>query len=122
MKKCILLLLGAVLYTIVSYAQTSLSSHFSTNTTLTVANSPYLVTTSLNVNSGVTLTVENGVVIKFASGTYLQVFGTLNAKGVTFTANSSTPQKDSGMAFMFHMNGAEKQAMLHLIVVLSNMR
>jgi hypothetical protein len=90
MKKYILLLLGVILFTFGSYAQTNLSSHFSVNTTLTVANSPYLVTTSLNVNAGVTLTVEDGVEIRFNSGVYLQVFGTLNAKGTKFTANGST--------------------------------
>jgi len=90
MKTFTLLFICAALFTFGSFAQTNLSSSFATNTTLTVANSPYLVTTSINVNDGVTVTIEKGVEIRFNSGVYLQVFGTLNAKGVKFTANAST--------------------------------
>jgi hypothetical protein len=90
MKKCILLLLGAVLFMFGSFAQTNITGSFTVNTTLTIANSPYIVVNSVNVNEGVTLTVEKDVVIKFNSGRYLQVLGTMNAKGATFTANSST--------------------------------
>lgn len=90
MKKCVLLFIGAIFSITGSFAQTNLSSHFSVNTTLTAANSPYVVTTNLNVNEGVTLTIEKGVEIRFNGGTYLHVLGTLNAKGVRFTANSST--------------------------------
>lgn len=93
MKKCILLLIGAVLFMFGSYAQTNLSSHFTVNTTLTEANSPYLVTTALNINAGVTVTVEKNVVIKFNGGTYLRAYGTLNAKGTMFTSVSATPTK-----------------------------
>ncbi len=90
MKKCILLFIGVILFTIGSNAQTTIGSNFTVNTTLTVANSPYVVTNNININDGVTVTVEKNVVIKFNSGRYLQVIGTLNAKGVTFTANAST--------------------------------
>jgi len=90
MKKCILLFIGAILLSIGSVAQTTIGSNFTVNTTLTVANSPYVVTNNININDGVTVTVEKDVVIKFNSGRYLQVFGTLNAKGATFTANGST--------------------------------
>jgi hypothetical protein len=44
----------------------------------------------MDVSTGVTVTVEKDVEIRFNSGRYLQVFGTLNAKGATFTANGST--------------------------------
>jgi len=90
MKKFILLSLCAIFLAIGSFAQTNISSSFSVNTTLTVANSPYVIINSLDVNAGVTLTIEKGVEVRFNSGRYLQVFGTLNAKGVKFTANSST--------------------------------
>ena len=90
MKKFILLSLCAFQLAIGSYAQTNISSSFAVNTTLTVANSPYLITTSININDGVTVTIEKGVEIRFNSNAYLQVFGTLNAKGVNFTANAST--------------------------------
>jgi len=90
MKKCILLLLGAILIMFGSFAQTNITGSFTVNTTLTKVNSPYIVVNSVNVNEGVILTVEKDVVIKFNSGRYLQVIGTMNAKGATFTANAST--------------------------------
>ena len=90
MKKCILLFVGAILFTIGSYAQTNITGSFTANTTLTEANSPYTIVNSVDINAGVTVTIEKNVIIKFNSGRYLQVFGTLNAKGVLFTANSST--------------------------------
>jgi len=91
MKKCILLIIGAFLFSIGSYAQTSLpSNYFTVNRTLTLADSPYLITANMDVSAGVTVTVEKDVVIQFNSGRYLQVFGTLNAKGAKFTANGST--------------------------------
>ncbi|MDP2337483.1 MAG: right-handed parallel beta-helix repeat-containing protein, partial [Bacteroidota bacterium] len=93
MKKCILLFIGAILFSIGSFAQTNLSSNFTVNTTLTVANSPYTVTNNVNINDGVTVTVEKDVEIRFNSGRYLQVIGTLNAKGATFTSSSATPAK-----------------------------
>jgi len=90
MKKCIILFLGAMLFAVGSFAQTNISSSFAVNTTLTIANSPYLITNSIDLNPGVTVTIEKGVEVRFNSGVYLQVFGTLNAKGVKFTANGST--------------------------------
>ncbi len=94
MKKFILLLFSAVLFICGSYAQTSLpSNYFTVNRTLTLAESPYVVPNSMDISAGVTVTIEKGVVIKFNSGRYFQVFGTLNAKGATFTANSDSPSK-----------------------------
>ena len=90
MKKFILSLIGAALFSLGVFAQTNLSSSFSSNTTLTVANSPYLITNSIEINPDVTVTIEKGVEIRFNSGTYLHVKGTLNAKGTKFTANNST--------------------------------
>lgn len=52
------------------------------NTTWVIENSPYNITTPLLVNSGITLTIEAGVVV-YLSDTYLQVDGTLVARGTT---------------------------------------
>jgi hypothetical protein len=90
MKKCYLLFIGALLCTIGVYAQTNISSNFDANATLTVANSPYIVTNYVTINPGITVTVETGVEIRFNSGTELRVYGTLNAKSTKFTANGST--------------------------------
>ncbi|MEI8113839.1 MAG: right-handed parallel beta-helix repeat-containing protein [Bacteroidia bacterium] len=89
MKKFILLSLCAFQLAIGSFAQTNISTSFAVNTTLTLANSPYVITNSININDGVTVTIEKGVEVRFNSGVYLQAFGTLNAKGVNFTANTT---------------------------------
>src|SRR5437667_5408991 len=51
-------------------ADTNVSGSITTNTTWTAANSPYIVNgpSSVSVNSGVTLTIEPGVTVKFGSG------------------------------------------------------
>jgi len=90
MKKFILLLIGAILFAIGLNAQTTIpGGYFSVDRTLTLANSPYITSTQ-DIAAGKTVTIEKGVEIRFNSGAYFQVFGTLNAKGVKFTANGST--------------------------------
>src|SRR3990167_8520480 len=88
-----LLLLASVVKNCVAY--TSVSGTISSDTTWAIANSPYIVTGSVIVNSGVTLTIESGVTVKIDSGKAFQVSGTLIAKGsssskITFTKNSSS--------------------------------
>jgi parallel beta-helix repeat protein len=51
------------------------------NTTWSLANGPYIITGDLTVNSGATLTIEPGTVIKFGQGASFQVYGGLNATG-----------------------------------------
>lgn len=93
MKKCILLFFGAILFSIGLNAQTTIpGGYFSVDRTLTLANSPY-VTSSQDIAAGVTVTIEPGVEIRFNPNTYFQVFGTLNAKGVKFTANNGSTTK-----------------------------
>ena len=92
MKKCILLFIGMLLCTVASFA-TDINTHFTANTTLTVDNSPYIIKNNININDGVTVTIEEGVEIKFDNSRYLQVFGTLNAYGAKFTSSNSTPTK-----------------------------
>ncbi|MCI0606147.1 right-handed parallel beta-helix repeat-containing protein, partial [bacterium] len=74
--------------------------------TWTTSQSPYVVTCSVTVNSGVTLTIEAGVTVKFASATQLTVNGTLIAIGtaanpITFTSNAATPTPGSWRSIYF---------------------
>jgi hypothetical protein len=65
-----------------------------------LADSPITVTGNVTVASGVTLTIEPGVTVKFDSGKALVVEGTLVVRGtssekITFTASSETPETDA---------------------------
>ena len=78
------------------HAQTNVSGVISTNTTWTKAGSPYIITNNLLVNSGVTLTVDPGVTVKFNPTFYLKIQGQIIASGtqadsITFTSNNSSP-------------------------------
>lgn len=73
-----------ILLLLISYAnsgntQTNVSGYILSNTTWTLAGSPYIVTGNTLVNNGVTLTIEPGVVVKFDSTKALQINGTLVA-------------------------------------------
>jgi hypothetical protein len=66
----------------VALAATFVSGTIPSDTTWTLADSPYVVTSDLSVPAGVTLTVNPGVVVKFdGSFTTLNVDGTLDALG-----------------------------------------
>jgi hypothetical protein len=79
------------------FGQTNVSGGIYTNTTWTLANSPYIVIDTVVVFPGVTLTIEPGVVVKFDSNVYLEIRqATLLAEGtasdsITFTANTASP-------------------------------
>ena len=95
MKKT-LLFLPILLFTFTtSYCQTSVSGGLYSNTTWTLANSPYIVTGNIVLFPGNTLTIEPGVTVKFASGVQLEIRGaSLMALGtstdsITFTSNGS---------------------------------
>ncbi len=70
---------------------TNVSGVISANTIWNAAGSPYIVTSFITVNNGVTLTVQSGVTVKFADAQYMLVYGTLDATGATFTSNNALP-------------------------------
>ena len=77
-------------------AGTVVSGHITTNTTWNESNSPYWVVGTVYVDSGVTLTIEEGVSVLFDSGVYFIVRGEVNSLGtpnkrVTFSSNNSKP-------------------------------
>lgn len=78
-------------------AQTNVSGGIYSNTTWTLANSPYIVVDTIVVFPGVTLTIQPGVVVKFENDKLLEIrqaqliaVGTVN-DSITFTSNSLTP-------------------------------
>ncbi len=74
----ILLLFG---FTNIASAQTAVSGIISTDTTWTAAASPYTFGNAVTISSGVTLTLEPGVVVKASGNGALSVRGTLVANG-----------------------------------------
>ncbi|MHB1390182.1 MAG: right-handed parallel beta-helix repeat-containing protein, partial [Thermoleophilia bacterium] len=74
-------------FTSTAYATTQVSGTISQNTTWNTAGSPYVLTGNVTVSSGVTLTVQQDVVVKPQyTSTSLTINGSLIATGVIFTS------------------------------------
>lgn len=82
----------SILMVLPLFAQTELSGTISKDSTLDLSGSPYVITSYLTVESGFTLTIQPGVIIKFNDYSNLYVFGTLNAENVVFTSANENPQ------------------------------
>jgi hypothetical protein len=120
MKKRNILLTIALLMNVYSaFAQTSLSGGIYANTTWTLANSPYLMTGSIVVFPGVTLTIEPGVEVRVKENGmtggqyYLETRGTINMVGqpgalITFRADTAvtTPYAWAGIMVKNSQGGA----------------
>jgi flagellar hook assembly protein FlgD len=85
------------LFAAIAAQATNVSSNITTNTEWAVAGSPYVIMNPISVSSGVTLTVDPGVVVQFVTGgNHLDVNGTLMAVGtsaspISFTSAAATP-------------------------------
>lgn len=78
----------------------NVSGSVTSDTTWTLAGSPVVITDSVTVLSGRTLTIEPGVVVKFDAGTILVIGGKLVAAGtvanpITFTSSLASPSTGS---------------------------
>ena len=62
-----------------TFASTAVSANISSDTAWDPSGSPYVISGALNVDSGVTLTINAGTVVKFGQGSWLNVSGTLSA-------------------------------------------
>ncbi|MEQ9405583.1 MAG: FG-GAP-like repeat-containing protein [Cyclobacteriaceae bacterium] len=74
--------ISLMLFSQLAFAQTSITNDITVNTTWDLVNSPYSIDAAVNVATGVTLTIDPGVTVTFASnGTDLTIDGTLIADG-----------------------------------------
>jgi hypothetical protein len=96
MSKIIINMCAGVLLIFCTVAQaTDVSGLISTNTTWTIAGSPYIVTGNILVDSLITLTIQSGVTVRLDSAKAIMVKGTLNAIG---TATDSIVITKNGTA------------------------
>ncbi len=109
MKRYLLLnLIAILLFSSKSFAQTFISGNIATDSTWTLAASPYIITDTTRILTGATLTIEPGVTVKFANGKYIEIYhGKIDAVGtasdsIIFTSNSLTPY--SGIWDQVHLN------------------
>ena len=117
---CILSVVTIILFVSdVSTAQTYIGGAITTNTTLSIDGSPYIVTSHLHVYHGdyvATLTIEPGVELRFEPGTglylgrsfsYFKYYGHLEANGtpdnrIVFTSNAPVPQPGDWVGIKYH--------------------
>ena len=89
MKRLFLLGLSALFLTMNAGAIT-LTGTISTDTRLTLAEAPHSVSGNVTIAAGVTLTVDPGVNLLFASGGSMTVLGTLSATQAVFTTTAAS--------------------------------
>ena len=82
MKKSVFTLLLYLLSIGFLEAQTIVKNNITTSTTWSLAGSPYIIDTNyVDVDSGIVLTIDQGVEVKFNGHGYIRVYGALNALG-----------------------------------------
>jgi parallel beta-helix repeat protein len=96
-KKISYTLLSLIIICLNGNSQTNVSGTISTNTTWTISGSPYIVSGIVDIDFGLQLTIQPGVVVKFADDAFIYTnegsivaIGT-NTDSITFTSNSATP-------------------------------
>ncbi len=89
---------------------TNVSGYIITDSTWTLAGSPYLVVEDVVIYPGSVLTIEPGVLVKFSNGTSLITDGRLIACGnatdkITFTSDSVAPEPGDWTGIFIHSIG-----------------
>jgi len=88
-------------------SQTTITGNIFSNTTWTLAGSPYIIATNLIVFEGVKLTIEPGVVVRVNDNLGIEIRGSLQAVGtvtdtIVFTSNSASPVMSSWTGIIFN--------------------
>jgi hypothetical protein len=79
-------------------ADTNITGNITADTTWTTASSTFVIQNDISINSGVTLTIDPGVTVKFkATSTTLYVYGTLSAIGTASSSIYFTSYKDDSV-------------------------
>ena len=91
--KQLLIFLAVITFNNTINGQTNIGGTLTKDTKLSLAGSPYSVNSNLGVPTGITLTIESGVILNFNGSSQLIVQGTLTAKG---TANNSVTFNGKG--------------------------
>lgn len=103
------------------HAQTSVSGDIEANTTWNTAGSPYTISAEVLIGSGVTLTIEPGVEVRFNTGTSLSIDGTLIADGtesdkILFTSSAASPEPGDWETIRFN-NTANVGSVFNYVIV-----
>ncbi len=85
----------------------NVSGTLTADTVWTRPNSPYLVTENILIKEGILLAIQDGVTVRFANGTGIEVEGTLIAQGnessrITFASNQTIPHEGDWTGIIFN--------------------
>ena len=106
---------------VTAQAETVVSGPIDSPTTWSPAGSPYIVTDTVTIEAGGSLTIEDGVEVRFQPDTSLEVLGgpllVLGEPGspVTFTANVATPDRNAWTG-LFYGKDAPPSELHHCVV------
>jgi len=94
MKKCftLALFLGFLIFQSAK-ADTNVSGNISVDSTWSLSGSPFIVTGTIIVNEGATLSIDSGVVVRFQSNLGMEIRGALDAYKCRFTTDAANPSR-----------------------------
>lgn len=97
-------------FTVLIHVPTPVSGAITQNTLWSLGNSPYIVMGNITINSGITLTVEPGVIVRFNGFYTIEANGIINAQGtagspVTFTSAKPAPARGDWNTINLHGSG-----------------